>query len=118
MFANLRVIKSAWPLIKMSAGHLVMIGGGTARTPDCQRSLVSAVNGVSQPCRSPSPKQRAFLLLIPVDRFSASRFQLPRQPEAYPHPYRRVPGRSIPIIAGTAIPTFRQHSPVHRGAHS
>jgi NAD(P)-dependent dehydrogenase (short-subunit alcohol dehydrogenase family) len=45
MFANLRVIKSAWPLLKASAGHLVMIGGGTARTPDRQLSLVSAVNG-------------------------------------------------------------------------
>ena len=28
-----------------SAGHLVMIGGGTARTPDRRLSLVSAVNG-------------------------------------------------------------------------
>ena len=45
MFANLRVIKAAWPLLKVSAGHLVMIGGGTARTPDRQLSLVSAVNG-------------------------------------------------------------------------
>src|SRR5713226_10459144 len=45
MFANLRVIKSAWPLLKASAGHLVMIGGGTARTPDRQLSLVSAING-------------------------------------------------------------------------
>jgi NAD(P)-dependent dehydrogenase (short-subunit alcohol dehydrogenase family) len=45
MFANLRVIKSAWPLLKASAGHLVMIGGGTAKTPDRQLSLVSAVNG-------------------------------------------------------------------------
>lgn len=45
MFANLRVIKQAWPLLKASAGHLVMIGGGTARTPDRRLSLVSAVNG-------------------------------------------------------------------------
>jgi len=45
MFANLQVIKSAWPLLKASAGHLVMIGGGTARTLDRQLSLVSAVNG-------------------------------------------------------------------------
>jgi 3-oxoacyl-[acyl-carrier protein] reductase len=45
MFANLRVIKHAWPLLRDSSGHLVMIGGGTARTPDRQLSLVSAVNG-------------------------------------------------------------------------
>lgn len=45
MFANLRVIRHAWPLLKASRGHLVMIGGGTARTPDRQLSLVSAVNG-------------------------------------------------------------------------
>jgi NAD(P)-dependent dehydrogenase (short-subunit alcohol dehydrogenase family) len=45
MFANLRVIKHAWPLLKEASGHLVMIGGGTARTPDRQLSLVSAVNG-------------------------------------------------------------------------
>lgn len=45
MFANLRVIKHAWPLLKASSGHLVMIGGGTARTPERQLSLVSAVNG-------------------------------------------------------------------------
>jgi 3-oxoacyl-[acyl-carrier protein] reductase len=45
MFANLRVIKHAWPMLKESRGHLVMIGGGTARTPDRQLSLVSAVNG-------------------------------------------------------------------------
>jgi NAD(P)-dependent dehydrogenase (short-subunit alcohol dehydrogenase family) len=45
MFANLRVIKHAWPLLKNSLGHLVMIGGGTARTPDRQLSLVSAING-------------------------------------------------------------------------
>jgi 3-oxoacyl-[acyl-carrier protein] reductase len=45
MFANLRVIKCAWPLLKQSSGHLVMIGGGTARTPDRRLSLVSAVNG-------------------------------------------------------------------------
>lgn len=45
MFANLRIIKYAWPLLKNSSGHLVMIGGGTARTPDRRLSLVSAVNG-------------------------------------------------------------------------
>ena len=45
MFGNLRVIKHAWPLLQTSGGHLVMIGGGTARTPDRQLSLVSAVNG-------------------------------------------------------------------------
>lgn len=45
MFANLRVIKHAWPLLKESRGHLVMIGGGTAHTPDRRLSLVSAVNG-------------------------------------------------------------------------
>jgi NAD(P)-dependent dehydrogenase (short-subunit alcohol dehydrogenase family) len=45
MFANLRVIKHAWPLLKASSGHLVMIGGGTARTPDRSLSLVSAING-------------------------------------------------------------------------
>lgn len=45
LFGNLRVIRHAWPLLQLSAGHLVMIGGGTARTPDRQLSLVSAVNG-------------------------------------------------------------------------
>ena len=45
MFANVRVIKRAWPLLKKSSGHLVMIGGGTARTPDRRLSLVSAING-------------------------------------------------------------------------
>lgn len=45
MFANLRVMKQAWPLLKASSGHLVMIGGGTARTPKRQLSLVSALNG-------------------------------------------------------------------------
>jgi NAD(P)-dependent dehydrogenase (short-subunit alcohol dehydrogenase family) len=45
LFANLRVIRHAWPLLKESTGHLVMIGGGTARTPDQRLSLVSAVNG-------------------------------------------------------------------------
>jgi NAD(P)-dependent dehydrogenase (short-subunit alcohol dehydrogenase family) len=45
MFANLRVIRHAWPLLKESSGHVVMIGGGTARTPDHRLSLVSAVNG-------------------------------------------------------------------------
>lgn len=45
MFANLRIIKQAWPLLQASQGHLIMIGGGTARTPDRRLSLVSAVNG-------------------------------------------------------------------------
>jgi NAD(P)-dependent dehydrogenase (short-subunit alcohol dehydrogenase family) len=45
MFANLRVIKQLWPALKKSKGHLVMIGGGTARTPERHLSLVSAVNG-------------------------------------------------------------------------
>jgi NAD(P)-dependent dehydrogenase (short-subunit alcohol dehydrogenase family) len=45
LFANLRIIKRAWPLLKSSRGHLVMIGGGTARTPEKHLSLVSAVNG-------------------------------------------------------------------------
>ena len=45
MFANVRVIKRAWLLLKKSSGHLVMIGGGTARTPDRRLSLVSAING-------------------------------------------------------------------------
>lgn len=45
MFANLRVIKTAWPLLKASQGNLVMIGGGTGKTPDRQLSLVSAING-------------------------------------------------------------------------
>lgn len=45
MFANLQIIRRAWPLLQQSAGHLVMIGGGTARTPDRRLSLVSAING-------------------------------------------------------------------------
>jgi 3-oxoacyl-[acyl-carrier protein] reductase len=45
LFANLRVIKQAWPLLKATKGHLVMIGGGTARTPERHLSLVSAING-------------------------------------------------------------------------
>ena len=45
LFANLRVVKHSWPLLKASEGHLVMIGGGTARTPEHHLSLVSAVNG-------------------------------------------------------------------------
>lgn len=45
VFANLSVIKSAWPHLIESKGHLVMIGGGTARTPERHLSLVSAVNG-------------------------------------------------------------------------
>jgi 3-oxoacyl-[acyl-carrier protein] reductase len=45
LFANLRVIKNTWPMLKAAKGHLVMIGGGTARTPQRHLSLVSAVNG-------------------------------------------------------------------------
>jgi 3-oxoacyl-[acyl-carrier protein] reductase len=45
LFANLRLIKKTWPLLKAGRGHLVMIGGGTARTPESHLSLVSAVNG-------------------------------------------------------------------------
>ncbi len=45
LFANLRLIKSTWPMLKAARGHLVMIGGGTARTPERHLSLVSAVNG-------------------------------------------------------------------------
>ena len=45
LFANLRVIKNTWPMLKATSGHLVMIGGGTARTPELHLSLVSSVNG-------------------------------------------------------------------------
>ena len=45
LFANLRVIKSTWPMLKAVKGHLIMIGGGTARTPERHLALVSAVNG-------------------------------------------------------------------------
>ena len=45
MFANVRVIKEAWDLLKDSHGSVVMIGGGTAKVPDRRLSLVSAVNG-------------------------------------------------------------------------
>ncbi|MBY0459319.1 MAG: SDR family oxidoreductase [Gemmataceae bacterium] len=45
MFANLRVIKAAWPHLKASNGSVVMIGGGTARMPERHLALVSAVNG-------------------------------------------------------------------------
>jgi 3-oxoacyl-[acyl-carrier protein] reductase len=45
VFANLRVIREAWPLLKKSKGHLVMIGGGTGKTPERHLSLVSAING-------------------------------------------------------------------------
>lgn len=45
MFANMRVIREAWPLLKQSKGHVVMIGGGTAKTPERHLSLVSAING-------------------------------------------------------------------------
>jgi NAD(P)-dependent dehydrogenase (short-subunit alcohol dehydrogenase family) len=45
LVANLRLIKNTWPMLKAARGHLVMIGGGTARTPERHLSLVSAVNG-------------------------------------------------------------------------
>jgi NAD(P)-dependent dehydrogenase (short-subunit alcohol dehydrogenase family) len=45
LFANLRVIKNTWPMLQAAKGHLIMIGGGTARTPESHLSLVSAVNG-------------------------------------------------------------------------
>ncbi len=45
MFANLKVIKAAWPFLKESRGSVVMIGGGTAKMPDHRLSLVSAING-------------------------------------------------------------------------
>jgi NAD(P)-dependent dehydrogenase (short-subunit alcohol dehydrogenase family) len=45
LFANLRVIKATWPMLLAAKGHLVMIGGGTARMPEQHLSLVSAVNG-------------------------------------------------------------------------
>lgn len=45
MFANLRVIREAWPLLIESKGHLVMVGGGTGKTPERHLSLVSAING-------------------------------------------------------------------------
>ena len=45
LFANLRVIKTIWPMLMAAKGHLIMIGGGTARMPERHLSLVSAVNG-------------------------------------------------------------------------
>ena len=45
LFANLRVIKNTWLMLTAAKGHLVMIGGGTARVPERHLSLVSAVNG-------------------------------------------------------------------------
>jgi NAD(P)-dependent dehydrogenase (short-subunit alcohol dehydrogenase family) len=45
LFANLRVIKAVWPMLMVAKGHLIMIGGGTARMPERHLSLVSAVNG-------------------------------------------------------------------------
>jgi 3-oxoacyl-[acyl-carrier protein] reductase len=45
MFANMRVIRETWPLLKESKGHVVMIGGGTGKTPERHLSLVSAING-------------------------------------------------------------------------
>ena len=45
LFANLRVIKRTWTMLREARGHLVMIGGGTARMPERHLSLVSAVNG-------------------------------------------------------------------------
>ncbi|MGA9957077.1 MAG: SDR family oxidoreductase [Acidobacteriaceae bacterium] len=44
LFANLRVIKTAWPMLKAARGHLIMIGGGTARTPELYLALISSVN--------------------------------------------------------------------------
>jgi 3-oxoacyl-[acyl-carrier protein] reductase len=34
MFANLRVIREAWPSLRESRSHVVLIGGGTAKTPE------------------------------------------------------------------------------------
>ena len=45
MFANLRVVREAWPLLKESKGRIVLIGGGTAKVPERHLSLVSAING-------------------------------------------------------------------------
>ena len=45
MFANLRVIREAWPSLKASKGQVVLIGGGTAKIPERHLSLVSAING-------------------------------------------------------------------------
>lgn len=45
MFANLRVIREAWPSLRESKGHVVLIGGATAKTPERELSLVSAING-------------------------------------------------------------------------
>lgn len=45
MFANLRVIRHAWPLLKESKGSIVMIGGTTAKQPERHLALVGAVNG-------------------------------------------------------------------------
>lgn len=44
LFANLRVIRNAWPVLKVAKGHLVMIGGSTARVPEHSLSLISSVN--------------------------------------------------------------------------
>ena len=44
LFANLRVIKTAWPMLKAARGHLIMIGGGTARTPELHLAFISSVN--------------------------------------------------------------------------
>ena len=51
LFANLRVIKTTWPMLMAAKGHLVMIGGGTARMPEqpsltrigCQRRYRGAI---------------------------------------------------------------------------
>ena len=45
LFANLRVIRSTWPMLKAAKGHLIMIGGGTARTPERNLALIAAING-------------------------------------------------------------------------
>jgi NAD(P)-dependent dehydrogenase (short-subunit alcohol dehydrogenase family) len=45
LFGNLRVIRSIWPMLKAAKGHLIMIGGGTARTPERNLSLIAAING-------------------------------------------------------------------------
>ncbi len=45
LFANLHVIKKTWTMLKAAGGHLIMIGGGTARMPERHLALVSAING-------------------------------------------------------------------------
>lgn len=60
MFANLRVIKAAWPHLKESRGSVVMIGGGTARNPERHLALVSAING-GQAALSKAVAEQGFL---------------------------------------------------------